>query len=154
MHKQCYILVVFVYVSNMIAAFPSPIMDSSTVGQRPRAAGQLLWRLPLWVSKGGKYVKNNEQIHIHFRWFAHRSYSLYVTPGGICFAESTARSGNILSAGRMFRIATHSTGTIPRTIWIHITGIDIWAKYDSVITHIQRCSFSQMCSVAQILRQP
>ena len=30
----------------MFGAFPSPIMDSTTVGRRPKAAGPLLWRRP------------------------------------------------------------------------------------------------------------
>ena len=46
MHKYAYILYVFAYVFAMFAASPSPIMDSTTVGRRPKAAGPPLWRRP------------------------------------------------------------------------------------------------------------
>ena len=46
MRKQAYILYVFAYVFDIFAAFPSPTMDSTTVGRRPEAAGPLLWRRP------------------------------------------------------------------------------------------------------------
>ena len=51
--KLGHIVYVFAYVLDICATLPYPIMDSTTVGRQPKAAGPLLWRRPkassIWV---------------------------------------------------------------------------------------------------------
>ena len=66
-----------------VPPFPIPIMDSTTVGRRPKGGRR---PPPLGVWKGGKHGINIGQYISNIC-----SYSLYVAPGKIRLAEFAAR---------------------------------------------------------------
>ena len=96
MRKQAYILYVFAYVLDIFAAFPYPIMDSTTVGRRPKAAGPLLWRRPEAasimvdgeVANIGKTYANMYRIFMYMYISHILIYFPYVIPGAISLAKS------------------------------------------------------------------
>ena len=88
----------------MFATFPATIMDSTTVGQRPKAAGPLLWRRPKAASimVAGKVANipktyaNRYQISANLHILPISSNSPYVNPGAIHLARSEPPNGTIV----------------------------------------------------------